>query len=135
MLVPLHAAASVPHAAGTSMAARLRLARGCGRCVEAVMGRVARGSAELMVASHNQASVEAALDGMRRLGLRPHSPRALSLLKPAPITHHSPTPCLSSAEAAAACSGHSRAEGQASKPQPIRKEALLSSCVSASLSA
>jgi len=39
------------------------------RCVERVLRAVANGSAELMVASHNQASVSAAAAAMRSLGL------------------------------------------------------------------
>ena len=42
--------------------------RAC-RCVERVLRAVATGSAELMVASHNQASVTAAAAAMRSLGL------------------------------------------------------------------
>ena len=44
------------------------------RCVESVMERVARGHAELMVASHNQASIEAALDNMRHMGVPADAP-------------------------------------------------------------
>ncbi len=44
-----------------------------GRCVERILGLVARGDAELMVASHNQASVENASRCMHRLGLDPSS--------------------------------------------------------------
>ena len=41
------------------------------RCVKRVLRVVADGSGELMVASHNQASVAAAAVEMRRLGLDP----------------------------------------------------------------
>lgn len=41
------------------------------RCVERVLRLVAEGWVELMVASHNQASVAAAATAMRRLGLQP----------------------------------------------------------------
>ena len=38
------------------------------------MERVAKGTAELMVASHNQNSVEQALSNMQRHNIRPHTP-------------------------------------------------------------
>lgn len=44
---------------------------GGGRCVELVLGAVAQGMAELMVASHNQASVQKAARCMHRFGLHP----------------------------------------------------------------
>ena len=46
---------------------------GCS-CVDFVMERIAKGTTELMVASHNQNSVEQALSNMQRLNIRPHSP-------------------------------------------------------------
>ena len=41
------------------------------RCVGHVLERVAEGRAELMVATHNQASVEQAVAAMQRLGVQP----------------------------------------------------------------
>ena len=42
-----------------------------GRCVGRILEAVAAGSAELMVASHNQESVELATRRMHELGLQP----------------------------------------------------------------
>jgi len=51
------------------------------RCVERVLREVAQRGAELMVASHNQASVAAAAGAMRRLGLDPATSGAAQTLR------------------------------------------------------
>ena len=53
-----------------------------GRCVERILGAVAQGDAELMVASHNQASVQRAAACMHRLGLDPSTSGEFTLCQP-----------------------------------------------------
>jgi hypothetical protein len=71
------------------------------RCAESILELVASGDAELMLASHNQGSVERATRAMHHLGLDPSTSGASSLLAPCacpecppPFSAISVLPCL-----------------------------------------